>query len=59
MCGRDFGHRDRDIDKCIYYITENRLYVHGNAGVCFFLVLKYTTIVNCAAGKKFGEDILA
>ena len=44
-----------NIDNCIYYITENRLDVHGKAGAFFLLVLKYMTVVNCAAGK----DVLA
>lgn len=48
-------HRGGNTDKCIYYITENRLDVHGKAGAFFFSVLKYVTIVNCAAGK----DVLA
>lgn len=55
MRGAGSDHTGGNIDKCIYYITENKLDVHGKAGAFFLLVLKYITIVNCAAGK----DVLA
>lgn len=53
--GAGSDHTTGNIDKCMYYITENRLNVHGKAGAFFLLVLKYMTVVNRAAGK----DVLA
>jgi len=53
--GGGADHTGGNVDKCIYYITENRVDVHGKAGAFFLLVLKYMTVVNCAAGK----DVLA